>query len=107
MRKIDKLKNLQKANILSESRYLENKVLLENRFYLETYIDGEQMLGSDGTSVLRNTSNLNKDVSSRVNTLIGLKKIKPYIGHSKSIILRLVDDSGNEVKKIDITNKVN
>jgi len=80
----------------------------EIRYYLETYVDDQQMLGSDGTTVLgNNISNLQKQINNRINILKGLsKEIKPNLNEAKNVILKLVDNNGKCLKIFDVTPNV-
>jgi hypothetical protein len=91
------------------------KISNRTRYYLETWIDGQQMLGSDGTVVFleENPSKqkLNNAVQRHIQKLIGLSKnIMPEtIKNCGNIILKFVKSYGNEnttLQEIDVTDHV-
>jgi hypothetical protein len=73
-------------------------------YYLETYINGKNILGSDYTKVLKsiNSKALNNAVKIQTNILKGLENIKPYIKDSNSIMLKVVDSNNKELKQFII-----
>jgi hypothetical protein len=72
--------------------------------YLETYVDGKQMLGTDGTTILRSGDNTNKAVENHKANLIRLsKQVKTYLKEADSIEIRLVSRDGRVIRKYDIT----
>lgn len=77
--------------------------------FLETYIDGQQMLGSDGTSFLHSTLPVavKNTVNRRINTIKALiPNIHPGIAKAKNITLKLTDHRGNVLKEFDVTKQV-
>jgi len=83
------------------------KIAQSTRYYLETHIDGKEMLGSDGTWVLHSLKNINKEVNAKIKQLISLsKEVSPYITKAKNITLKLTDRSENVLKTFDITKNV-
>lgn len=88
-----------------------NEVISEsthNRYYMETYIDGEQKLGKEGTTVLSKINDrLLKDfLRNRVITLIGLSTVKSEIKNAESVIIKLKDQKGNTIKQYDVSSMV-
>jgi hypothetical protein len=73
-------------------------------YYLETYINGKNILGSDYTKVLKsiNPKSLNNAVKIQINILKGLENIKPYIKDSNSIVLKVIDSNNKELKQFII-----
>lgn len=73
-------------------------------YYLETYINGKNILGSDYTKVLKsiNSKALNNTVKIQTNILKGLENIKPYIKDSNSIVLKVIDSNNKELKQFII-----
>jgi hypothetical protein len=78
------------------------------KYYLETFIDGKQMLGTDGTLVLGDSyNNVNKKVSLQVDKLKNLMvNVKKYIKDAKNITIKLTDQSEKVLKTFDVTDKV-
>jgi hypothetical protein len=77
--------------------------------YIETYVDGKQMLGSDGTRVLQNlnTRSVSTIMDQQIKNITSLSKnVKTYLKDAEKIELRVVTKSGSIVKKLDITSKV-
>lgn len=80
-----------------------------DQLYLETYIDGQQLMGSDGTIVIHNANTiaLNNTINTRINTIKKLiPNVKPYIGKAKNITLKLVNGNNKVLKEFDITRQV-
>lgn len=82
------------------------------RYYLETYIDGVSMVGSDWTTVLHSTSpkNIKEELIARINVLKRLShNVKPFIKDANEIVLKLVKMNGNEesvLQEWDVTEEV-
>ena len=77
--------------------------------YIETYINGEQMLGSDGTTVLHPPQfrNLTRYIKQRIEILKGLSiNIRPDIKTADSVILKVVNRAGDVLKTVDVTEAV-
>lgn len=76
-------------------------------YYLETYIDGKQLLGSDGTTVFKSLSNVKDVVRSKIRLLRGLSRnVKQNILNAKSIVLKITDNTGNIFQEFDVTDKI-
>jgi len=83
------------------------KTAQEMRYYLETYVDGKEMLGSDGTSVLKSVANLQQKIQNRIEILRKLSvNIKPHLNDAKNIKLKLVDNNNRILKEFDVTFEV-
>jgi hypothetical protein len=76
------------------------------RYFLTTWLDGNQMLGSDGTTVLKNIDNIENDVKNKIEILQRLShNVKPYIKQAKSVVLKL-EQAGvppKTLKEFDVT----
>ena len=96
----------QKASgkILSFTDYINES---DNRFiYIETWYDNgkSQLLGSDGTKVLKSDIGdraLENAIKTHINSLKGMKKIKPSLFKDK-VVLKVVNGSGKELKKREV-----
>lgn len=83
------------------------KAQLEKRWFIETYIDGQQMLGSDGTSILKSMNNLGDAVNDQIQRIKALiSNVKPYIADAKKIVLKVVERDGTVIKTFDVTEYV-
>lgn len=85
------------------------KEALSSKYYLETHIDGQQMLGSDGTTVLDNasTKTVIEGIKNRILLLRGLSEnVKPYINEAGKIIVKLVDRNNQVLDQFNITVQV-
>jgi hypothetical protein len=92
-------------------RNIVRKVVQESiaKFYIETHIDGQQFLGSDGTVVLHNGSRevLEQGMDMQINRLKNLAKaVKPYIGVADSIELKVTNPRGEVMITKDVTDEV-
>lgn len=72
---------------------------INESIFIETWYDDgkKQLLGSDGTRVLKDTKNLSKEINNHVEYLKTLKKVKPFIFDDK-VLLKAVDSKGKELK---------
>lgn len=77
----------------------KSKSNINESIFIETwYEDGKkQLLGSDGTRVLKDTKNLSKEINNHIEYLKTLKNVKPFIFDDK-VILKAVDSKGKELK---------
>jgi hypothetical protein len=82
----------------------------ESSIYIETWYDNgkSQMIGSDGTTVLKSdigNKALDNAIKTRINTLKSLAKIKPYLLDG-DVVLKVVDKNNKiiKIKKIDLTD---
>jgi len=85
------------------------------RYYLETWIDGQQMIGSDGTVVFLeqkpSPKKLNNAIQNQIKKLIGLSKhIMPEtIKNCENITLKFVQHYGNDdniLQEFNVTNDI-
>ena len=76
--------------------------------WVETYVDGKQMLGSDGSYALHSLTNpaIQKAIASQTNKIISLLQIKSYLKNSNNVELMVKSDSGKVLKVVDITQQV-
>ena len=96
----------QKASgkILSFTDYLNES---DNRFiYIETWYDNgkKQLLGSDGTIVLKSdigNKAIDNAIKTHINSLKGMKKIKSFLFKDK-VVLKVVNKDGKELKKQEV-----
>jgi hypothetical protein len=90
------------------------KTSQSSRYYLETWIDGEQMLGSDGTVVFLDNkpsqAKLNNAIKNQVAKFINLSKdIYPRIKEANNITLKLTRSYMNEdeiLDEFDVTESI-
>jgi hypothetical protein len=78
--------------------------------FIETWVDGKQMLGSDGTNVIRGNlygRGVDNAFDLQKNKIISISKsVKDYLKTAQSIELRLVNKNGKVLKKMDITHDI-
>lgn len=91
---------------------------LDSKYYLETFVDGKNMMGTDGTLVLESTEIFGdswSSVTSRIRQIVNeriehLKRlahsIKLYLRNASKIELKLVNGRGNILQTFDITKQV-
>lgn len=84
---------------------------LSTAFFLETWIDDVQQLGSDGTMVYSKgkpdlSNKNNKEIEKWIKHLKSLIGIRPSMKKAKKIELRLVDSKRKVYHTVDVTREV-
>jgi hypothetical protein len=96
---------MKKSNVIRIIKETINESQI--KYYLETYVNNKQMLGSDGTLVLGDNMNkIDEKVKQQAKRVKSLIKIKPNIKKAKKITLKLVDNNDKTIKTFDITKDV-
>ena len=81
---------------------------MDFKYYIETFCDSKQMLGTDGTSIFKDLKRVDDEIKNHIEKLKNLsKEVKTYLLSSSKIEIRVVNEWNDIVKgPIDITTQI-
>lgn len=79
----------------------------KNRYYIETHCDGQEILGSDGTTVVEGRGEISEGMEVQIDKIKrSLKNIRPHWKDANEIVLKVTDYEGNVIAVKDITKEI-